>query len=126
MVATAAITADYEAPPKPPVDVEFLVLGSHALGWTNRAIAEELDLAESTVSDWINRAYDRGYFDHLPHPKEFGLRTECRCERDPIGNGVAIVCVSCAASGFDFHPRMNARPLPPERKHRPGKLKGGT
>lgn len=119
--------AEFEAPSRPPTDIEFIVLALHAMDWKNVDIAGKVGLDPSTVSKWIKRAYDRGYFDKLPNPREFGLRLECRCKDAPIPNGEPIVCVLCTMSGFDFHPKMSAPPLPPERtKHKAGALKGGV
>lgn len=53
---------------------------------------------------------------------------ESRCNHDarPIKIGSGLYCPICHRTGFDWHPRMQARPLPRDRKrYSKGKLKGG-
>lgn len=55
-------------------------------------------------------------------------RSRCNCEAFPIALGSCRVCGVCWRSAWDWHPRLQATPLPPEPKtsFEPDELKGGT
>lgn len=120
---TASLVDDFGRP----VDLESVAIVCWHRGMKNREIAARLGVKESTVSRWLKRALEQGRLDPLPHPREFGTRTECRCIWSPIRPGEPLVCVSCCESGYDFHEAMKAEPLPCDRKaYRPTALKGGS
>ena len=89
----------------------------HLEGKSNREIVEQTGVPKSTVSDWINAAYDAGIMGKLPHPTEFNLRLDhSLCATKPILVGDPTVCVTCVVSGYDFHPRLRGKPLPRDRR----------
>lgn len=133
MIAPAS---DDEGTPEPkallddhgrPIDLRSVAIVLWHKGWTNRRIGEALGKSDSTIGAWLKKALEQGRLDPLPRPAEFGLRVDCRCIWSPIRPGEPLVCVNCCESGYDFHARMQAEPLPKDRKaYRPTALMGGS
>lgn len=110
-----------------PIDLESVAIVCWFRGMSNRETAARLGVKEAKVSRWLDKAQREGRLDPLPHPGEFGLRVDCKCIADPIRPGERLVCINCCESGYDFHARMHADPLPKDRKaYRPTALKGGS
>lgn len=111
----------------PAVDLPSVALALFHKGWTNRKIAEALGVDEKRVGRWITKAVDDGLMGRLPPAHAFNTRLNCTCEENPLKAGELLVCVECQASGYDWHPKLHANPLPKDKK--PPKadgLRGGT
>lgn len=114
--------------PRPPLYSPMQALALVAMGLTVREVANALGCHRSTAYELLAMA--RSVERLSPRditPVTLGVFAKCTHRDKPIQPGEPYVCVECFQAGNDWQEGMRARALPKDRKkHKPGKLKGGT